>query len=105
MTEVGGWVWPGNVKPLLRWISFYVGYSFDDSDWQTIEAALSTTDSEAADGWYDYPLQGTVPLQVYLAQEVGASPVMVRVVGTMDPGLETRIDTLIRVLADVETSD
>ncbi len=101
VAEVGGWVWPSNVEPLLRWVSLFVGYSFDDSDWQALEAALPSTDAEAADGWYDYPLMGTPPVQVYLARNVGASPVMVRVVGTMDPVLEARIDTLVSVLADV----
>jgi hypothetical protein len=102
VSEVGGWVWPSNVEPLLRWVSLYVGYSFDLTDWQAVEAALPATDADAADGWYDYPLAGTPPVQVNLAQNVGALPVMVRVVGEMDPVLEARIDTLVSVLADVE---
>ncbi|HVE73996.1 MAG TPA: hypothetical protein VNA30_02760 [Mycobacteriales bacterium] len=105
MTTVAGWVWPSNVEPLLRSVSHYVGYSFDDTDWQAIAAALPETDDERPDGWYDYPLAGEPPLRVHLACCVGAAPVMVRVVGPMDAVLEARVDTLVSVLAEVRAGE
>ena len=101
MNEVGGWVWPSNVEPLLRWLSHYVGYAFDDWDWQAVANALPATDDEAAGGWFDYPLEGQPPLRVHLANSVGAAPVMVRVVGEMDPVLTARISTLLDVFSDI----
>lgn len=99
--EVSGWVWPSNVERLLSWASRYVGYAFDDSDWQAVETALPTTDDEREDGWFEYPLVGAPPLRVHLAQAVGAAPVSVRVAGDMDHLLAARIETLLDVLADV----
>jgi hypothetical protein len=101
VTEVDGWVWQGNVEPLLRWVSHYVGYSFDQTDWQAVQVALPSTNADTADGWYEYPLVGTPPLTVSLARNVDALPVMVRIVGEMHQVLEARIDTLVSVLAEV----
>jgi hypothetical protein len=98
---VAGWVRSENVSALMTWLSFFVGYAYDDSDWQAVEAALPGTDADNASGWYDYPLVGTPPLTVWLAQNVGADPVSVRVEGDMDVVLAARVDTLVSVLADV----
>jgi hypothetical protein len=100
--QVAGWVWPSNVKPLLSMTSHYIGYRFDDWDWQAIAAALPATDDDREDGWYEYPLVGVPPLRVRLAQAVGAVPVMVTVAGQMDEVLAARISTLLDVLAEVE---
>lgn len=100
--EVGGWVWPANVERLLFWASHYVGYRFDDLDWQAVESALPATDDKGENGWYEYPLVGVPPLRVHLAQCVGAAPVMVRVAGDMDDVLAARFSTLLDVFADVE---
>jgi hypothetical protein len=99
--EVGGWVLPGNVRALFSWLSLFVSYDFDDSDWQAIEQALPHTDDKAEGGWYDYPLVGLPVLRVQVAQCVGADPVMVRVTGDMDAVLHARVDTLISVMADI----
>jgi hypothetical protein len=102
--EVVGWVWPSNVERLLFWASHYVGYRFDDADWQAVEIALPGTDDEREDGWFEYPLVGAPPLRVRLAQAVGAAPVSVRVSGDMDDLLEARVSTLLDVFADVHRS-
>lgn len=99
--EVAGWVLPGNVRTLMTWLAHYVGYAYDDSDWQALEMALSATDAETAEGWYDYPLAGSPVLTVSLAQTPGDSPVSVRVTGRIDAVLAARVDTLLSVLADV----
>ncbi len=97
--RVSGWVRSSNVRQLFRWLSLYVGYGFDESDWHAIAAALPDTDDEAENGWYDYPLAGMPPLRVSVARSVGADPVMVTVTGDMDTVLTARVDTLISVMA------
>ena len=100
--EVGGWVLLGNLRVLMFWVAYYVGYSFEDSDWAAVQAALPATNSEQASGWFDYPLIGSPPLRVWLAQTPGDTPVSIRITGDMDPSLEARFETLIHVLQDVE---
>ena len=98
---MAGWVWPSNVFVLMTYLSGFIGYPFDDSDWLAIELALPETDAGAPDGFYEYPLVGQPQLVVQLARNVGADPVAVRVTGPMDPILEARVDTLVAVLAEV----
>ncbi|WP_431917450.1 DUF6881 domain-containing protein [Amycolatopsis tucumanensis] len=98
--EVRGWVFGTNVHKFLEHLSSWIGYEFDELDWQAIEQALPATDAERADGWYDYPLAGQPQLSVSLAADPGASPVLVRVVGEMDAVLVARIDTLLALLSD-----
>ena len=76
----------------------YIGYAYDDLDEAALTGALEGTDDEAADGWFDYPLTGTPPLLVLLAQPPGSAVVSVRVEGTMDLVLATRIETLLDFL-------
>jgi hypothetical protein len=99
--DVGGWILPANVRTLMFWTAHYVGYSFDESDWQAVRAALPMTNAEQASGWYDYPLIGSPALTVWLAQVPGDSSVSVRVTGLMDEVLAARFETLIHVLQDV----
>jgi hypothetical protein len=94
-------VWPSNVRVLMTYLSLFIGYQFDDSDWLAIELALPDTDAAAPDGSYEYPLVGRPQLVVRLARNAGADPVAVTVTGPMDPVLEARVDTLIAVLAEV----
>ena len=99
--EVAGWGLEGNVRTLMTWLAHYVGYAYDESDWQALELALSATDADASGGWYDYPLSGSPALTVWLAQNLGATVVSVRVTGAMDALLAARAGTLLDVLADV----
>jgi hypothetical protein len=100
--EVGGWILPGNVRTFMFWIAHYVGYSFDDNDWESVQAALPATHAERATGWYDYPLIGWPSLKVWLAEAPGDTSVSVRVTGGMDEVLAARFETLIHVLQDVD---
>lgn len=100
--EVSGWILAGNVRTLMFWIAHYVSYSFDEGEWQAVQAALPATNSELASGWYDYPLIGSPALTVWLAGTPGDTPVSVRVTGDMDPVLAARFETLIHVLQDVD---
>ncbi len=98
---VSGWVWPSNVRQLCFWLSHYVGYKFDEWDWDAIAAALPNTDADSEGGWYEYPLSGEPLLTLHLARNTGASPVSVRVVGPLDALLAARAETLLDVFSDV----
>lgn len=98
VAEVSGWVNEEHVVRLFRQISTYIGYAYDDLDEAALTGALDGTDDEAADGWFDYPLTGTPPLLILLAQPPGRAVVSVRVEGTMDRVLAARIETLLDLL-------
>jgi hypothetical protein len=63
-----------NVYVLMTYLSMFIGYQFDDSDWLAIEMALPETDAAAPDGSYEFPLVGRPQLVVRLARNVGADP-------------------------------
>ncbi|MEV4349381.1 hypothetical protein AB0J83_33400 [Actinoplanes sp. NPDC049596] len=97
-TQVAGWVSEDHVVQLLRQISFYIGYRYDDLDEAALTGALDDTDDETADGWFEYPLAGTPPLDVRLARSPGSAVVSVRVDGAFDLVLATRVETLLEML-------
>ncbi|MEU8604731.1 hypothetical protein [Streptomyces parvulus] len=103
MTEpIVGWIWGRNLRAFLELLSRYAGYTFDETDWVTIEAGIQDTDDEAPDGWYSYPLVGTLAtLEVALAHAVGGEEVSIRVAGAETPDLQLRTDTLLSALAIV----
>jgi hypothetical protein len=97
---ITGWIWDRNLRALLELLSRYSGYTFDESDWETVEAGVQDTDDEAPDGWYSYPLVGTsATLEVALAQAVGGEEVSVSVTGAETPELQLRTDTLLSAFA------
>src|SRR5262249_2806016 len=93
--QVGGWVTEEHVGQLLRQISAYIGYAYDDLDEAALIGALNDTNDQAVDGWFEYPLAGTPMLVIRLAQSPGSAVVSVRVEGTMEPVLATQIQTLL----------
>jgi hypothetical protein len=98
VARVEGWVTEEHVVRLLRQISAYIGYPYDDLDEAALTGALDDTNDETADGWFEYPLSGAPTLAIRLAQSPGSAAVSVRVEGTMDLVLATRIETLLDVL-------
>lgn len=97
-TTVAGWVSEDHVVRLLRQVSSYIGYAYDDLDEAALTGALDDTDDESPDGWFDYPLEGTPPLLVRLARSAGSTVVSVRFEGTMDLILATRLETVLDML-------
>ncbi|MER5636563.1 hypothetical protein ABT095_06395 [Kitasatospora sp. NPDC002227] len=94
-TESRGWIFGGYLRPFLEVLAGYVGYAFDDTDWQAVESGLSATDDERPDGWYGYPLVGSRQrTDVRLANAVGGDELSVCVEGVADHQLSVRIDTL-----------
>lgn len=101
---VEGWIWSENVQPFLALMARYVGYSFDDSDWQAVELGLEATDDEHPDRWYSYPLVGSDHrIDVHLAKAVDGNEVTVRVTGTSDAEVLIRADTLLAAFATSPT--
>jgi hypothetical protein len=102
---VEGWVWPANLRTALRHISAWVDYTFDDWDWDAVEAALPQSSWDPPEHWYDYPIIGSRTLTVYLAHDDGFEPVGVRVEGDLDEVLAARIETILGLLADITAAD
>ncbi|TNH27803.1 hypothetical protein FHG89_16990 [Micromonospora orduensis] len=98
VARVEGWVTEDHVVRLFRQISAYVGYAYDDLDEAALVGALDDTSDEVVDGWFEYPLAGTPTLVVRLALSPGSAVVNVRVEGTMDLVLATRIETALDLL-------
>ncbi|MBM2623133.1 hypothetical protein JIG36_47305 [Actinoplanes sp. LDG1-06] len=98
--NVSGWVHENNVVRLMRLVSHYVDYPYDDLDESALDGALDATDDERDDGWFDYPLEGTPPVTVRLARSPGSAVVSVRVDGELDPVLAARVETVIEMLSD-----
>ncbi|WP_091659422.1 hypothetical protein [Micromonospora auratinigra] len=96
--EVAGWVIEDHIARLLRQISVYIGYPYDDLDEAALTGVLDDTNDETPDGWFEYPLAGTPTLVVRLAQAPGSAVVSVRVEGAMDLVLATRVETLLDLL-------
>ena len=73
------------------------------------QASCCTTASRGTDAdhgrWFDHPLAGDPQLNVGLANEPDAHPVMVRVSGELDDVLVGRIDTLLAVFSDIREND
>ncbi|GIJ24206.1 hypothetical protein [Micromonospora lutea] len=98
VAQVEGWVAEEHVVQVLRRISTYIGYAYDDLDETALIGALDDTSDDAVDGWFEYPLAGTPPLVIRLAQPPGSAVVSVHIEGTMDLVLATRIETLLDLL-------
>ncbi|MGV9288263.1 hypothetical protein [Streptomyces sp. NPDC003719] len=99
---IAGWIWGRNLRTFLELLSRYAGYSFDETDWESVEAGVQDTDDETPDGWYSYPLVGTLAtLEVALAHAVGGEEVSVRVAGAEARDLQLRTDTLLSALSSI----
>jgi hypothetical protein len=98
MATVDGWIYEENVVRFLQHLSAYIGYRYDAADQDALIGALDDTDDESDTAWFQYPLQGSPPLVVFLARAVGGNEVSVRVEGDIDAVLEARIDTLVDLL-------
>ncbi|WP_318218834.1 hypothetical protein [Streptomyces sp. SCL15-6] len=97
---ITGWIWGRNLRAFLELLSRYAGYSFAETDWETVEAGVLSTDDETPDGWYSYPLVGTLAaLEVTLAQAVGGQEMSVEVAGAETRDLQLRTDTLLSALS------
>ncbi|MFZ4152228.1 hypothetical protein [Streptomyces pseudogriseolus] len=92
--QIAGWIMDRNLRTFLELLSRYVGYAFDDTDWDTVD--------EKSDGWYSYPLAGTTAtLDVGLARSVGSEVMSVNVTGVETPELQLRTDTLLSACAGI----
>ena len=72
------WVMPESVQARASYLSGLIGYPFDDADWIAIEFGLERSDNERG-LWFTYPLMGEPPIELALAAEPEAAPVMVRI--------------------------
>ncbi|WP_427887996.1 hypothetical protein ACQHIV_33315 [Kribbella sp. GL6] len=93
VAHVEGRVGEQHVVQVLRRISSFIGYAYDELDESALTGALDGTYGD--EDWFEYPLAGTPTLTIQLAQRAGGGPVTVRVAGGMDLVLATRIEELL----------
>jgi hypothetical protein len=98
VAKVDGWVAEEHVVQLLRQISVYIGYTYDDLDEAALTGVFDDPNDEEVDDWFDYPLAGTPTLVIRLAQSPGSPVVNVRVEGSIDMILARRIEALLDLL-------
>jgi hypothetical protein len=96
------WISLGDLHCFLWLTSFYVAYSFDDSDWLAIQAGLETLQTEA--DVFSYPIDGRPALEISLGKNPGVDEVTFTI--TAQPGqqdqshqaLAIRIGTIVETL-------
>lgn len=93
VAHVEGRVGEQHVVRVLRGISSFIGYAYDELDESALTGALDGTSDDG--DWFEYPLAGTPTLTVQLARRAGGGSVFVRVDGGMDLVLATRIAELL----------
>lgn len=99
-TTAAGWIWDVHLRAFLDLVAHYVGYDFDATDRQAVDAALDLTDDEHPDRWLSHPLAGTRHhVEVHLARSADGDELSVRVLGSADPELVLRVSTLLDAYA------
>jgi hypothetical protein len=76
MIDLKDWIFGENLRPWLEILSAVVGYDFDDTDWDAVDAGIATTDSESL-RWHEVSLGGDGAPLVKLAKEPGSAVVAV----------------------------
>jgi hypothetical protein len=90
----GNWILHSNLHRFLELVSFYVGYTFDESDWLAIQAGLDglTSDNQA----FGYPIISRQQLTLSLSLDPDSgNEVSVTITGRPDQMLAARISGLI----------
>jgi hypothetical protein len=90
----GSWIWHSDLRPFFELVSFYAGYSFDESDWLAIESGLEGLASE--DQTFDYPIIGRQELSVSLSTDPNSGhEISVKITGRPDRLLGACVSGLI----------
>ncbi|WP_424643257.1 hypothetical protein [Embleya sp. AB8] len=104
--EIAGWIWRRNLEAFLDLLKQYVGQYSDDTDWDSLELGLETTDDEDPSRWYSHPVAGAAhSLDVRLANASGSDMLSVVVAGADSAVLRLRIDTLMAAFSADAPSD
>ena len=85
-----GWIWTGNLRPLMVELALLAGCEFDGSDWIAVERGVQRTDSKAGP-WFTYPVG---PMTVELALEPGADEMIMVKIGGLTGILQVQVDLL-----------
>ncbi|MDI2124851.1 hypothetical protein [Yinghuangia seranimata] len=100
-TPLTGWIMRPNLRPFLRWLCTYAAYDLGPLDLDAIEFGIEHTDDESPNGWYTYPIVGSLhAVELHLAVAVGSDVLSLRLHGAHDPTLRTRVETLINVFSE-----
>lgn len=83
------WIWITGLRGFLELVSSYVGYRFDDLDWDAVGAGLGALTGE--DDTFGYPIGGRPELGLVLARYPGGDEVRFWITGRRDRLLSARI--------------
>lgn len=86
------WIWRSSLRRFCELVSSYVGYRFDDLDWQAIQTGLDTLASE--NDAFSYPVIGQQKLTLRISGDPSGDEVLVEVTGRRDQLLGARIAAL-----------
>ena len=75
---VADWIWQDNLEPFLTTLSWIVGYTIDDDDWQAIKTGLLETDGDLL-RWCSYGFAGSNSVNFKLAVDRGTEVLQVEV--------------------------
>lgn len=98
MATVMGWIREESLERALLAMSSYLGYAFDGSDWSAVAQSIDSTDADEPRGWYSYPLQGDVPVEVQMARALGDGIVQVKILGDLDEITVARLEVVLDLL-------
>lgn len=96
------WIIEDNLKPFVETLSGFVGYRFDDWDWDAIYYGVRDTNKEV-DRWYEYELIGDRKMKLCLARADGSFPIFVRV--EADKDLEEKAAIAADIMCDYWLTD
>lgn len=74
---IARWIYEENILPWLETIANFVGYKFDEWDWNAVNFGIQNTNVEE-EKWYEYQLIGNQIADVKIAIDVGASVMFVQ---------------------------
>jgi len=86
------WIWVSSLRRFCELVSSYVGYRFDDLDWQAVQTGLDTLASET--DTFSYPIVGRRELTLTISKDAGSDEVSIQVRGRQDRLLGARIAAL-----------
>jgi hypothetical protein len=92
---ISTWVREENLQLFLERLSAFIGYRFEDWDWDAVRFGICDTDSQHGQ-WYEYELRGSPPVELAFARADDTERLNVKVV-TEEP-TAVRIEALARIL-------
>jgi len=91
---VANWIFQDNLESFLTTLSWVVGYSIDDDDWQAIRTGLPETDGDLL-RWFRYEFAGNQVIGFKLAVDRGTEVLQVIVDAPLE--LEPQVELAVAI--------